>query len=128
MLFSRSNLCISVIGVGKLGNFNLWSILSYLETRFASLVAGCNADNTAHLKHALSEFLTFTIAFFNCNALGRGMYEDPFRGLYLPICKSRVSTFLKIHILPFLTSKSGIFCFIIKHIYLYISIEKMTSS
>ena len=56
MSFSRSNLCISVIGVGNFGNFNLWSILSYLETRFASLVAGYNADSMDHLKHALSKF------------------------------------------------------------------------
>ena len=103
---------MSLIGVGNLGNFNLWSIFWYLETRFACLVGGCKADSMAHLKQALSEFLTFTIAFFNCNFSGRGMYEDPFNGWYLPTCKSRVSTFLKTHILPFLASKSGIFCFI----------------
>jgi hypothetical protein len=36
----------------------------YLETRFAFLMGGYKADSMAHLKQALSEFLTFTIAFF----------------------------------------------------------------
>ena len=54
---------MSLIGVGNWGNFKLWSIFLYLETRYGLQDGGCRADKMAHLKHSLSSFCTLIIAF-----------------------------------------------------------------
>jgi hypothetical protein len=71
---------MSLIGVGNWGNFKLWSIFLYLETRYGLQDGGCRADKMAHLKHLLSAFCTLIIAFFNFNLSGRGTYDEPFNG------------------------------------------------
>jgi hypothetical protein len=71
---------MSLIGVGNWGNFKLWSIFLYLETRYGLQDGGCRADKMAHLKHSLSSFCTLIIAFFNFNFSGRATYDDPFKG------------------------------------------------